>query len=159
LDVQRFPIQRTALTPVSNIKNMKHWAGAFSFTSVSQLFSFSICLKLDFMPDHISLNLMDAPFLAPHLDAIRQLCRMHTVRRLDVFGSVLSDAFSVDSDIDFLVEFDRQGYEGAFEQFMGFKEQLEALLLRPVDLVVSRPFRNPHFQQEVDQTKRLIYAA
>ena len=84
---------------------------------------------------------------------------MHAVRRLDVFGSVLSDAFSVDSDIDFLVEFDRQGYEGAFEQFMGFKEQLEALLLRPVDLVVSRPFRNPHFQQEVDQTKRLIYAA
>jgi len=102
---------------------------------------------------------MNAPFLEPHLADIRQICRSHQVRRLDVFGSVLCEAFSADSDIDFLVEFDRQGYEGAFEQFMGFKEQLETLLSRPVDLVVNRPFRNSRFQQEVDQTKRLVYAA
>lgn len=102
---------------------------------------------------------MNAPFLAPHFDAIRQLCRTHAVARLDVFGSVLNDDFTDTSDVDFLVAFDRQGYEGAFEQFMGFKEQLETLLARPVDLVVNRPFRNPHFQQEVDQTKQLIYAA
>jgi len=116
-------------------------------------------LKLDFISSMLSIKVMDAPFLTPHLDEIRQICRSHRVRRLDVFGSVLSDAFSVDSDVDFLVEFDRQGYEGAFEQFMGFKEQLEALLSRPVDLVVNRSFRNPHFQHEVDQTKHLIYAA
>ena len=102
---------------------------------------------------------MDAPFLTPHLDAIRQLCQTHAVERLDVFGSVLNDDFTDTSDVDFLVIFDRQGYEGAFEQFMGLKEQLETLLARPVDLVVNRPFRNPHFQQEVDQTKHLIYAA
>ena len=102
---------------------------------------------------------MNNTYLEAYVSEIHELCRSHQVRRLDVFGSVLSEAFSADSDIDFLVEFDRQGYEGAFEQFMGFKEQLETLLSRPVDLVVNRPFRNSHFQQEVDQTKRLVYAA
>lgn len=116
-------------------------------------------LVLDFVDGMPIIHVMNAPFITPHLEEIRQICRLYAVRRLDVFGSVLGDAFGVDSDVDFLVEFERDGYEGAFEQFMGFKEQLEALLSRPVDLVVNRPFRNPHFQHEVDQTKRLVYAA
>jgi len=99
------------------------------------------------------------PFLTPHLDAICQLCKTYSVERLDVFGSVLSTDFSATSDIDFLVAFDRPTYIGAFEQLMNLKEQLERVLGRPVDLVVARRFRNPHFQREIDQTKQLIYAA
>ena len=59
----------------------------------------------------------------------------------------------------FLVVFQRNGYEGAFEQLMNFKEALEQLLGRPVDILVDRPFRNSIFQQEVDQTRRSVYAA
>ena len=57
------------------------------------------------------------------------------------------------------VVFDRNGYEGAFEQFMGLKESLEAIFGKPVDLITDKKFRNPLFQEELDSTKELIYAA
>lgn len=66
---------------------------------------------------------------------------------------------NADSDIDLLVEFDRNSYEGAFDQLMNFKARMETILGRPVDIIVSKPFRNPHFQDEVDRTKQLVYAA
>ncbi|TVQ13698.1 MAG: nucleotidyltransferase, partial [Balneolaceae bacterium] len=66
---------------------------------------------------------------------------------------------SDESDLDFLVEFDRQGYSGAFEQYMGFKLRLEAIYQRPVDLLTIKKFRNHIFQEEVDSSKTLIYAA
>ena len=62
-------------------------------------------------------------------------------------------------DIDLLVLFERDGYAGAFDQFMGFKETMEQILGKPVDLVTNKTFRNPLFQEEVDRTKELIYAA
>ncbi len=58
-----------------------------------------------------------------------------------------------------LVEFNRNGYQGAFEQYMGFKQHLEEIYQRPVDLVTIKKFRNPIFQKEVDSSKILIYAA
>lgn len=97
--------------------------------------------------------------LATHSTEIERICKLYRVRRLDVFGSILSESFSDKSDIDFLVEFERDSYVGAFEQFMGLKEDLEALLARPVDLIVNRSFRNPYFQREIEETKQVIYAA
>ena len=97
--------------------------------------------------------------LVTYAAEIEQICQRYQVRRLDAFGSVLSDTFGDHSDVDFLVEFERDGYVGAFEQFMGLKENLEALLDRRVDLIVNRPFRNPYFQREIEETKQVIYAA
>lgn len=90
---------------------------------------------------------------------LEQACKDFHVRRLYVFGSVASGNLMDGSDLDFLVEFDRQGYQGAFEQYMGFKERLEAIYQRPVDLVTIKQFRNHIFQKEVDSSKTLIYAA
>lgn len=90
---------------------------------------------------------------------ISRICERHKVRRLDVFGSVLTEAFNTQSDIDFIVEFERDGYVGAFDQLMELKEDLEKLFSRPVDLIVNRPFRNPHFQREIEKTRPRIYAA
>jgi predicted nucleotidyltransferase len=42
---------------------------------------------------------------------------------------------------------------------MGFKQHLEEIYQRPVDLVTIKKFRNPIFQKEVDSSKTLIYAA
>lgn len=40
-----------------------------------------------------------------NLEAIRALCREYGVVRLDVFGSVVVDAFDLEcSDVDFIVE-------------------------------------------------------
>ncbi len=90
---------------------------------------------------------------------IQEACKQFNVKSLHVFGSVASGAFGPESDVDFLVEFDREGYEGAFDQFMGLKEDLESILGRPVDLLTGKRFRNPIFQEEIKKTKRPIYVA
>jgi len=92
-------------------------------------------------------------------DQLHQLCKQYNVKELYLFGSATSNDFSEDSDLDFLVKFDRQGFEGAFDQFVDFKQQLEQIYGRPVDLYHFKKFRNSIFQQEVERSKQLLYAA
>jgi predicted nucleotidyltransferase len=88
---------------------------------------------------------------------LQDACKAFRVKSLHVFGSFASGAATDESDL--LVEFERESYSGAFDQLMDFKEQMENLFQRPVDVIVNRPFRNPHFQEEVNRTKQLVYAA
>jgi len=75
------------------------------------------------------------PLIAEHRAEIAALCRRFGVRRLAVFGSAArgADFDPARSDVDFLVEFAAQ--DGDFARFGDFKEALEALLARRVDLV------------------------
>lgn len=90
---------------------------------------------------------------------LHELCKKFDVKELYLFGSATTDDFSVDSDLDFIVKFNRQGFEGAFNQFIEFKRELERIYGRPVDLYHLRKFRNSIFRQEVERTKELLYAA
>jgi len=90
---------------------------------------------------------------------IKQACREFSVRVLYVFGSFATGAAKPDSDVDLLVEFEREGVAGAFDQFMGFKERMESICGRSVDLVTRKRFRNPHFERAVEAEKKLVYAA
>ena len=90
---------------------------------------------------------------------LRNACNAYKVKELYAFGSVVSGGLTQTSDLDFLVQFERTGSDGAFDQFMGFKDNLESLYGRPVDLLTLRRFRNPLFQAEIDRSKALIYAA
>ncbi len=88
------------------------------------------------------------------------LCRQFHVRRLELFGSALGDAYDPErSDLDFLVEFEAMPDGGYATAFFGFKESLEQLFARPVDLVVGSAIRNPYFRQSIEQSKALVYAA
>jgi len=92
-------------------------------------------------------------------DAISEACKRFKVNSLHVFGSYADGSNHELSDVDFIVDFKRVGFEGAFEQFMGLKEELEAILKRPVDLLANTRFRNDLFKEEVERSKRLVYAA
>lgn len=92
-------------------------------------------------------------------EQLQQLCKKYNVKELYLFGSATTDEFSEDSDLDFIVKFDRQGFEGAFDQFIGFKQQLEQIYGRSVDLYHFKKFRNSIFRQEVERSKQLLYAA
>lgn len=94
-----------------------------------------------------------------NIPALQKLCRKFQVKELYLFGSAASGNLSESSDLDFIVWFDRQSYEGAFDQFMDFKHRLEEIYGRPVDLYHQKTFRNRIFQQEVERTKKLLYAA
>ena len=97
--------------------------------------------------------------LDPHIAEIPGLCRRYGVARLELFGSAATDAFDPQrSDLDFLVEFDANP-GGLFKRYFGFKESLEKLYGREVDLVMVGAMRNPYFIESVNKTRRLVYAA
>ena len=87
------------------------------------------------------------------------LCEKHKVVQLFVFGSILTDKFNKDSDVDFTVIFDRDSLPVLVygENYFEFKFALEDLLQRPVDLVEYNAVKNPYFKEELDETKQLIY--
>lgn len=66
-------------------------------------------------------------------NAITALGRQYGARRIRVFGSVARGEEGPDSDIDFLVEFDK-GYD-LFAQRLPLTRELSELLGRPVDLL------------------------
>ncbi len=93
-------------------------------------------------------------------DAISRLCQKFGVRRLEVFGSAATGAFeSARSDVDFVVDFDDQQVQGLFKRYFGFKEALEGLFGRPVDLVMPDAMKNPFFIASVNATRQPVYAA
>ena len=68
----------------------------------------------------------------------------HHIRRLSLFGSVLRDDFSSESDVDVLVEFDPDHIPGL--AFFTMQEELSRILGRNVDLntpgFLGRQFRD-----------------
>ena len=92
--------------------------------------------------------------------AIAELCARFGVRRLELFGSAATGAFDPGrSDVDFLVAFDVDAHPSRFEQYFGFKEALEALFSRPVDLVEEGASTNRYFLESLNKSRRLLYAA
>ena len=102
---------------------------------------------------------MIPPLLESRLPEIHSLCDRYQVQRLDVFGSVLRGDFNEESDIDFVVIFNRDAETNAFEQYFDFKEALSALVGREAELVCYHAIRNPTFKEEVESTRQPIYAA
>ena len=102
------------------------------------------------------------PLLTQRQDAVVELCRRFGVRRLDAFGSaVRGDDFDpARSDVDVLVELG--GGADDLAAFLDFKEALEALLGRPVDLVERQAVeasRNPIRRRRILAEAEPIYAA
>jgi hypothetical protein len=95
-----------------------------------------------------------------HRQQLSELCRKYDVLRLDIFGSAVRDDFDPKkSDLDFLVEYNNWGVEGAANRYLGFLIDLEDLFHRKIDLVAYSAIRNPYFKQVVDRTRVMLYAA
>lgn len=92
-----------------------------------------------------------------NIDAIKHLCNIYAVDKMSVFGSVLTDRFNDDSDIDILVSFDELPVENYAENYLQLQEALKNLLGREIDLVEDKAIRNPVFRSQVDRTKVQIY--
>jgi predicted nucleotidyltransferase len=97
--------------------------------------------------------------LSQYVNQIRQLCLKHSVSELFVFGSILGDSFSEDSDIDFLVDFSNVSLEEYADNYFDLKFSLESLLDRDVDLLEKKALQNPYLLESIDSTKQLVYEA
>ena len=84
---------------------------------------------------------------------IADFCRRHNIRRLALFGSVLGDDFTADSDVDVLVEFEPGTRLGL--KFFALQEELSLILGRKVDLntagFLSKYFRDKVIEEAEDQ--------
>lgn len=65
---------------------------------------------------------------------LEQFCRCHYIRKLSLFGSVLRDDFTAESDVDFLVEFEPGKTPGFFKLARMEMELSELLEGRKIDL-------------------------
>jgi predicted nucleotidyltransferase len=92
-----------------------------------------------------------------HIETVSELCRQYNVRNMYLFGSVLTEKFSPDSDIDFLVNFGQVSLPNYFDNYMGFKDKLEQLFKRPVDLIEEKTVKNPVLRRSIERNKKLIY--
>ncbi len=96
-------------------------------------------------------------YLDNYRNSLPPLCEKYHVERLYAFGSVLTDRFGPDSDIDLIAAFDDEAVEDIFITFFDLKYSLEELLGRPVDLMAEKPIDNPYLRKSIESTKRLIY--
>lgn len=88
-------------------------------------------------------------------DEIAAFCQRHHVRTLSLFGSVLRDDFRPDSDVDVLVEFERDA-KVTYLDMAQMEFELADLLKRPIDLRESQELSR-YFRQEVIESAQLIY--
>ena len=94
-----------------------------------------------------------------NLHRIFDLCRRHRVKTLSVFGSILTDRFNDQSDVDLLVDFepiDPDDFDYV-DNYFGLRDALELLLGRKVDLIEEKGLRNKYFIANVNRTKQVIY--
>lgn len=114
------------------------------------------------MNDNQILITFYSHFTMPHiltdnLNRISTLCQKHNVKSLYAFGSVLTNRFNEDSDIDLVVNFNDAEIKDAFVNFFDFHEALENIFARRVDLVDYSAISNNSFRLEVNRTRQLIY--
>lgn len=92
-----------------------------------------------------------------YISEIKKLCKKHKVRNLYAFGSVLTDRFNKESDIDLIVDFQNIPVEEYADNYFDLKFSLQEILKRPIDLLEEKAIKNPYFKQNVNQKKQLVY--
>ena len=92
-----------------------------------------------------------------NIQRIITLCKKHKVRKLFVFGSILTSRFHDDSNVDLIVSFSKEEVHDYFNNYFDFKYVLEDLFGRKVDLLEEQTIKNPYLKKNVDATKALIY--
>ncbi|WP_396178064.1 nucleotidyltransferase family protein [Flavobacterium sp.] len=92
-----------------------------------------------------------------HTKEISNLCKTHKVRSLYAFGSVLTNQFNSESDIDLIVDFEPFDVLEYSDNYYDLKFALQNILERNVDLLEHKAIKNPYFLKTINQSKKLIY--
>lgn len=90
-------------------------------------------------------------------EVVREFCQKHHIRQLALFGSVLRDDFTPDSDVDVLIEFE-PGHCVGLITFAGLENELSDLIGRPVDLNTPAGLSR-YFRDEVLAEAEALYVA
>ena len=89
---------------------------------------------------------------------IQAFCRKWGVRELALFGSVLSDDFRPDSDVDVLISVEDNAALSTFD-LLDMVDELRAIFGRDVDLLEKEALRNPYRRYSILSNREVLYAA
>lgn len=93
-----------------------------------------------------------------NLEKMQDELSQHAISRAYLFGSAVSGDFDEESDIDILLEFDKDCDPLEKGESIGLiQEKLEDILHRPVDVVSATAIKNPYFRSSIEQNQILIY--
>ena len=95
--------------------------------------------------------------LSAYTTHIHKLCSTYGVRHLYAFGSVLTDKFNSESDIDLMVDFLPINSAEYADNYYELKFSLENILNRKIDLLEEKAIKNPFFLQVVNSQKQMLY--
>ena len=94
-------------------------------------------------------------------DEIKAFCEDYGIRRMALFGSVLTDEFDENSDVDFLVEYEDKHPKPPYHFHV--RRDLQEMIGRRVDLVtvqaLQRNNRTPYIRDEILATAENYYVA
>lgn len=92
-------------------------------------------------------------------DVLAKFCAKWKIREMSVFGSILRDDFTPESDIDFLVDYADDAEWDLFDIFH-MEEELERIVGRSVDVVDQYALEcdgNRFIRVQIDKTAEPIY--
>jgi predicted nucleotidyltransferase len=100
------------------------------------------------------------PTFKAQLPLLARLFKEHRIKNAYVFGSVVSDKFTDESDIDILINFE-DGLEPLEkgEIWWNLYDKLREVFNREIDLLIESSLKNPYFIEDINEKKQLIYAA
>lgn len=100
---------------------------------------------------------MDRQGIHLESESIAALCRRYGISKLSLFGSVLTEAFRPDSDVDVLIEFPT-GETPSLLTLGAIQSELQQLIGREVDLKTPE-FLSRYFRAEVMRSAEVQYVA
>ena len=95
--------------------------------------------------------------LIDNISQIKAVCMQHNVESLFAFGSVCTDKFNKNSDIDLLITFQPMDVVEYSDKYFEIAEIFEKIFERPVDLLTNKSLKNPYFIDSLNKTKTLLY--
>ncbi len=95
--------------------------------------------------------------LTNHIDQIRAICKANKVASLFAFGSVTTDKFNAESDIDLIIDIDENDPFDYTDHDYAVKDGLSKILKRPIDLLETKSLKNSFLKKEIEQSKVLVY--
>lgn len=91
------------------------------------------------------------------LDAVATFCKRHSVRSFALFGSILTDHFDAESDVDVLVDLGDLHID--FRTMFKMIGELESMFMRKVDMVERSSLArlDPIRRRSIERSERIIY--
>lgn len=90
-------------------------------------------------------------------DEIAAFCKKWLVVEFSLFGSVLTDDFRSDSDVDVMLSFYPEARWSLFDLVV-MKDELQSIFGREVDLVEKEALRNPFRRKEILANSEVMHA-